>query len=106
MSRKEVVRLIIQSPEGQSMAQTRAESSTSSTPPQYLTPQSSDQFKAERINALYQATPRPSGRSPRTSVLHDLVDNGANARDIIIDILGSDEYYSDITDALQAKSSS
>jgi autotransporter-associated beta strand protein len=104
LSRAKVVRLIIDSPESKTRAQETVASAGNGTRTQYLTARSSNQFKEQRIDDLYQAILGRQADPAGLQFFIDVVDNGFGSKQITIDLLCSDEYYSDITDALQSDS--
>ncbi len=106
LSRHNITQMIMDSPEAKSDAQETVESTANTAPPHYLTPQSSDQFKDQRINELYEEILGRPADPVGLQFYINVVNDGFSGRVIMIDLLGSDEYYSDITNAMQAQASS
>jgi autotransporter-associated beta strand protein len=103
MSRNQVVKLIIGSPEARGLAQAAAASSSSSSssqsaaPHHGLTASSIHQDKVQQINTMYQdVLGRPADPAGMQFYI-GLIDQGFPAKRVIIDLLASDEFYKRIT---------
>jgi hypothetical protein len=92
-TRTKVVKDIFDSAEAKARAQQIEAAST--TPPQpHLTPQSSTAYKEERINTYYQdILGRPADPQEMQQCIV-LVDQGYHGKQIAIDLLGSQDYFS------------
>jgi hypothetical protein len=99
MTRNQVVTLIIDSPEARALAHavSASSSSKSDAPHQELTASSTHQYKVQRINTMYQdVLGRPADPAGLQFYI-GLIDQGFHAKQVMVALLASDEFYMRIT---------
>src|SRR5262249_28294744 len=97
MSRNQVVKLIIDSPEARERAREWAASPQNNHHQPALPASSTQQYKVQRINTLYQdVLARPADPSGLQFYV-GLIDQGFRAKQVVVDLLASDEFYARIT---------
>jgi hypothetical protein len=97
MSRNQVVTLITNSPEAKALAQQVEASSQSDPTHHYLTPDSSYAYKVQRINTMYQDILGRPADPTGLQFFIGLVDQGFHGKQVIIDLMSSDEFYERFT---------
>jgi autotransporter-associated beta strand protein len=107
MSRNQVVKLIMNSPEaralGQAAAAAAAASSSSSSsaqnnaPQPPLTARSAYSYKVQRINTMYQEILGRPADPTGLQYFIGVIDQGYRPKEVIIDLLASDEFYTQFT---------
>ena len=97
VSRQKVVRLILGSSEARALVQQAASSSAAGSRTPYLTPNSSYQYKVERINDFYQAILGRPADPAGLQFFIGVVNQGLGGKEVKIALLSSDEYYSNVT---------